>query len=393
MNGAGDIGQSRRMAGVLNPVIPDIAALIRANPGTISLGQGVVHYPPPPQALQAVSRFGGEIGEHHYQAASGIPRLREKLTAKLHRENGIVVGKRQALVVTAGSNMAFYHAILAVCDPGDEVVIASPFYFNHEMAITMASCRPVLAQAGPGYQLDPAVVEACLSGRTRAVVTISPNNPAGVVYPRAVLMEINELCRRHRLYHFSDEAYEYFTYDGAEHFSVGSLRDSEAHTVSLFSFSKSYSLASWRVGYMVTPRHLLRALEKSQDTILICPPVVSQAAAAGALDAGYAFCRRHVEKLSQVRRLCLERLGEVGDLCTVPESDGAFYLLVRLHCSLDSIQVVERLVREFRVAAIPGSGFGMTDGCYIRVAYGALEPDTVAEGMDRLVRGLRALIA
>ncbi len=387
--------QSRRMAGVLSPVIPDVAVLIRANPGTISLGQGVVHYRPPPQALEAVSRFGGEIEHHHYQAASGIPPLREKLIAKLHRENGIGVGDGdgQALVVTAGSNMAFYHALLSICDPGDEVVIASPFYFNHEMAITMANCRPVLAPTGSDYQLDPDTVEARLSPRTRAVVTISPNNPAGVVYPRAVLQRINDLCRRHGLYHFSDEAYEYFTYDGADHFSVGSLPDTEVHTISLFSFSKSYSLASWRVGYMAIPRHLLRALEKSQDTILICPPVVSQAAASGALDAGLEYCRRHVEKLSQVRRLCLERLTEVDDLCTVPKSNGAFYLLVRLHCDLDSMAVVERLVREFKVAAIPGSGFGMTDGCYLRVAYGALEPDTVAEGMDRLVRGLRKLIA
>ena len=379
------------MRAVRNPVIPDVAALIRANPGTISLGQGVVHYGPPPQSFEAVSRFGGVESDHQYQAASGIPPLRDKLIEKLRLENGMVLSAEQALVVTAGSNMGFYHALLAVCDPGDEVIIMSPYFFNHEMAIAMASCRAVLVPTDASYQTDVVDIAARISDRTRAVVTISPNNPAGVVYPRETLRAINQLCRERGLYHFCDEAYEYFTYDGARHFSPGSEPDSADHTVSLFSFSKSYGLASWRVGYMVAPRRLLRALEKSQDTILICPPVVSQVAAAGALDAGSEYCRRHIAEMGKVRRGCIDRLAELSDVCTVPVSDGAFYLLARLNCDLDSMRVVERLVSEFKVAVIPGSGFGLMESCYLRVAYGALQPDTVAEGVDRLAAGLRKI--
>lgn len=380
------------MREVQSPVIPDVAALICANPGTISLGQGVVHYRPPKEVFRAIADFGSEVADHHYQMASGIPPLRDRLVTKLSDENGIMIGEEQALVVTAGSNMAFYHALLAVCDPGDEVIIMSPFYFNHEMAINMANCRPVLASTHDNYQLDVDVVEACLTERTRAIVTISPNNPAGVVYSAESLQWVNELCRERGLYHISDEAYEYFTYDGAKHCSPASFPNTDSHTISLFSFSKSYSLASWRIGYMVTPRHLLGALEKSQDTILICPPVVSQAAAVGALEAGAKFCRKQINQIAQVRKMCLQRLAEIEDICAVPPSNGAFYLLARLRCDLDSMTVVERLVDKHRVAAIPGSGFGLTDNCFIRIAYGALQRETVVEGMDRLVKGLEEIV-
>lgn len=384
--------KSRRMLNVQSPVIPDVAALIRSNPGTISLGQGVVHYPPPPQAFSAIADFGTNITDHHYQSATGIPALRDKLIAKLREENGLVINDNQALVITAGSNMAFYHALLCVCDPGDEVVIISPFYFNHEMAITMANCQPVLARTRDDYQLDVDSVEACLSERTRAVVTISPNNPAGVVYTAEALQHVNELCRNRGLYHFSDEAYEYFTYDGAEHFSPGSLIGTEAHTISMFSFSKSYGLASWRVGYMIIPRELLIGFEKSQDTILICPPVISQLAASGAMEAGSEYCRKHVAKIAQVRSLCLKQLAEIKDICTVPISNGAFYFLAQLNTNIDSMTIVQRLVEEFKVAVIPGSGFGITEKCYIRIAYGALQNHTVEQGMERLVKGLRKLL-
>ena len=384
---------SKRMQAVQSPVIPHVAALIRDNPGTISLGQGVVHYPPPPQAMQALAHFGGAIAEHHYQAARGLPELSEGLRQKLARENQIEVGDDQVLMVTAGSNMGFYHALLAVADPGDEIVVMSPFYFNHEMAVAMANCRAVLVATDDAYQLDLGAIEAAITARTRAIVTISPNNPTGAVYRPEDLAAVNRLCRERDLYHFADEAYEYFTYGAARHFSPGSLPDSAEHTISLFSFSKAYGLASWRVGYLVAPRHLLSALEKIQDTVLICPPVISQRAALGALAAGAAYCRSHLAGMDAVRRLCLEQLGALGERVQVPAAEGAFYLLARLKTDLDAMDVVARLVREHKVAVIPGNAFGLSADCYLRVAYGALRQEDVAEGMDRLVGGLEQILS
>lgn len=386
------MSESRRMQAVQRPVIPDVAALIRAHPDTISLGQGVVHYGPPESSFEAVARFGRSVSEHHYQAAAGLPPLQDALRAKLESENRIRLRDHQVLMVTAGSNMAFYHALLAICDPGDEVVIMSPFYFNHEMAICMANCQPVLAETDASYQPQLDVIESVLTDRTRAVVTISPNNPAGVVYRTEDITAVNELCRQRGLYHISDEAYEYFTYGDSRHFSPGSLEDSSRHTISLFSFSKAYGLASWRVGYMVAPRKLLSALEKSQDTILICPPVISQRAALGALEAGRQYCTPFVEEIARVRQMCMDRLNALSPACVVPRADGAFYLLARLDTESGSMAVVERLVTEFGVAVIPGVAFGLTDICHLRIAYGALEPHTVEAGMDRLVRGLEEIL-
>ena len=384
---------SNRMRAVQSPVIPHVAALIRDNPGTISLGQGVVHYPPPPEALREAAAFGATVPEHHYQAARGLPELQEALRDKLAAENDIAVATDQILMVTAGSNMGFYHALLAIADPGDEIIIMSPFYFNHEMAIAMANCRTVLVDTDAHYQLDLDAITAAISDRTRAIVTISPNNPAGAVYRSADLTAVNRLCRERGLYHFADEAYEYFTYGAARHFSPGSLPDSGGHTVSLFSFSKGYGLASWRVGYLVAPRHLLGALEKVQDTVLICPPVISQRAALGALAAGPAYCRNHLSGIDAVRQMCLDRLTELGDRLDVPAAEGAFYLLARLDSDLDAMDVVARLVREYKVAAIPGNAFGLGGACYLRIAYGALREEDVAAGMDRLVGGLERILA
>lgn len=386
------MSQSRRVQAIQSPVIPDVAALIRATPGTISLGQGVVHYGPPPQAFEAIAGFGVQPADHHYRAAAGLPELQEKLREKLKADNGMALGDDQVLMVTAGSNMGFCHALMAIADPGDEIAVMSPFYFNHEMAVVMADCRPVLVPTDERYQLRLEAIEAALTPRTRAVVTISPNNPTGAVYDPGALRAVNALCRERGIYHICDEAYEYFTYGGARHCSAGSLPDSAAHTISLFSFSKTYGLANWRVGYLVAPRHLLRALEKIQDTILICPPVISQLAALGALAAGPSYCRRFIASLARVRQLCLERLEELGSMCQVPPAEGAFYLLARLETGLPAMEVVERLVRQHRVAVIPGTAFGLQERCYLRIAYGALQPDTVAEGMDRLVSGLRCIL-
>ncbi len=381
------------MRAVQTPVIPHVAALIRQTPGTISLGQGVVHYPPPPAALAALQHFGNETGEHHYQAARGLPELQEALAAKLAAENGMVLGEDQILMVTAGSNMGFYHALLASADPGDEIIISSPFYFNHEMAINMANCRAVAVPTDAEYQLSIEAITAAITKRTRAIVTISPNNPTGAVYRPEDLRAINELCRKQNIYHFSDEAYEYFTYEGAEHFSPGSLSTSREHTLSFYSFSKGYGLASWRVGYLVAPIHLLSALEKAQDTILICPPVISQRAALAALQTGPSYCRSFIADLAAVRRMCIERLGELGDRCSVPDTRGAFYLLAHLKTQTTALDLVERLVREYQVAAIPGEAFGLDAGCYLRIAFGALRQDSVAQGMDRLIDGLEEILS
>ena len=381
-----------RIQSVQSPIIPVVAELIRQNPGTISLGQGVVSYGPPPEAVAQIQRFLADPENHKYKPVVGCPELLEAFEKKLSVENGIVLRDASHLVITAGSNMGFMNALLAIADPGDEVILQTPYYFNHEMAITMANCRPVLVPTDASYQLQPELIRQAITPRTRAIVTVSPNNPTGAVYPESVLREVNEICRAHGLYHIHDEAYEYFVYDGARHFSPGSIEGAEAHTISLFSLSKAYGFASWRIGAMVIPEPLLASVRKIQDTILICAPVISQFAAVGALQAGAAYCREKLRSIADVREVVRKELSSLTELCEVPRADGAFYFLLRVRSQLPPMALVERLIREHLVAVIPGNAFGMMEGCHLRVAYGALERNTAAAGIGRLVGGLKKIL-
>ena len=383
---------ANRMEQVQTPVIPVVGELIRTNPGTISLGQGVVHYGPPPQAFAQIEAFLRDPELHKYQAVHGIPTLLTEIKKKLAQDNHITIDDSNPIVVTAGGNMAFMNAVLAITNPGDEIILSVPYYFNHEMAIMMASCKAVLVATDENYQLRPEALAAAITDKTRAIVTVSPNNPTGAVYSESALRAVNEICRQHGIYHINDEAYDYFVYDDANHFSPASIADSGEHTISLYSLSKAYGFASWRIGFMVIPQRLFTAVRKIQDTILICPTVVSQLVAVGAMQVGAEYCRAYLKGLAEVRALVMQELKPIHSFCVVPPADGAFYFLLRLDTNLKPLQLVERLVREHRVAAIPGDAFGMQDGCYLRVAYGALQKETVAEGIGRLVQGLKSII-
>lgn len=379
------------MDAVQAPIVPVIGALIREVPGTISLGQGVVHYGPPQAALDAVRDALTDGSTHEYQDGAGLPALIEALTTKLSAENGIEVSRGFRIMVTAGANMAFMHAVLAITAPGDEIILNVPFYFNHEMAIEMADCTAVCVATDERYQPRLDALRAAITDRTRAIVTVTPNNPSGAVFGEASLRAISTLCRERGIYHIADEVYEYFTYGSARHVSSGAFPGAEAHTIAMYSLSKAYGFAGWRIGYMTYPEHLVSAMAKVQDTILVCPPVASQIAAIAALQVGRAYCEPHVRELARIRDIVFSELSALAPLASVPAADGAFYCLLKVNTATDPMTIAERLIREHKVAVIPGPAFGMKDGCYVRVAYGALQKATVAEGIGRLVVGLRAI--
>ena len=381
-----------RMDAVQAPIVSVIGDMIRRSPGTISLGQGVVHYGPPPQAIAAAREAAGETATHEYQDGSGLPALVDRIAAKLASENGIDVARKSGVMVTAGANMAFMHAVLAVTRPGDEVILPVPFYFNHEMAIQMAGCTAVPVRTDHRYQLDPAAIRGAMTERTRAIVTITPNNPSGAVLSESSLRDVSALCAERGLYHLSDETYEYFTYGSARHVSAGSFPGAAPHTISIYSLSKAYGFAGWRIGYMAYPEALRSAMLKIQDTVLICPTVIAQVAALAALNVGRGYCEPYAQEIAAIRGVVLDELSALAPLAEAPVADGAFYCFLKVHTDLPPLALAERLIREHKVAVIPGPAFGMTDGCYFRVAYGALQKDTVAEGIGRLVAGLRTIL-
>ncbi|MEM8488842.1 MAG: pyridoxal phosphate-dependent aminotransferase [Bacteroidota bacterium] len=382
---------SQRMQRVQDPIIPHIASLIRENPGTISLGQGVVHYPPPAAAASHSAKIWEDPGNHLYAPVAGIQPLLTALKAKLNADNAVNLTSDQCLVVTAGGNMAFLNALFAITEPGDEVILFAPCYFNHEMAITMLGCKAVLVEVDENYQPDIAQLQAAITPKTRAIVTNSPNNPTGAVYAEPTLRHINGLCQKQGIYHINDEAYEYFIYGETPHFSPAAIAGAAAHTISIFSMSKSFGFAGWRIGYMVAPNALRTAIEKAQDTNLINATVASQFAALGALEEGASYPRSFLSGLAKVRQRVVGQLATLADKCTVPQTEGAFYLFLKINTDMHALTLAEQLIKQHKVAVIPGTAFGMEKACYLRIAYGALEKAKVEEGVRRLVAGIDKL--
>ena len=383
---------ARRMAAVMPPVIPQVGGLVARRPGCLSLAQGMVGWSPPDaveQALRqlplpAVNRYGPGLGD---------PELLEAVRRELEGFRGLDLEGSDVLV-TAGSNMAFHAAVTVICDPGDEVILPLPYYFNHVMAVQLAGGVAVPVQAG--LIPDPGRLAAAITARTRAIVTISPGNPTGLVTPPAVLAEINRLCARHGLFHISDEAYAEFCHGAVPHRSPGSVRGSGGHTLSLFSLSKAYGMAGWRIGYAAVPRQLIEGLAKVQDTIEICPARPSQRLAVAALAAGPAWCRPRVEGLGKSRRRLLAAVaaaqGAGLPLRLLAEPDGAFYALLEVASELAEGELVERLVLEHGVAVLPGGSFGLPGGpgtAVLRLSYGMVAGAELEEALRRLFEGVR----
>lgn len=397
-------GAARRLAAVQSPVIPVMTALIRDTPGTLSLGQGMVSWGPPPAvhaALQQALRSAAadadtpaaDAPQSHpdlnaYGPVEGDPALRAAIARHLRQEHDYDLSG-SALLVTAGSNMAFNAVVQVLCDPGDELILPLPYYFNHAMAIQLAGGVPVAVQAG--VVPDPERLAAAITPRTRAIVTVSPNNPSGAVLPQAVLEAINRLCAERGLLHLHDEAYALFGYGGARPWSPASQSGNGSHTVSFGSLSKSHGMAGWRLGWAVVPPSLMPALAKVQDTVLICAPRLVQHAAVAALEVGGAWCRQRIATLADRRRQVLEALAIPGaPWRLMVEPEGAFYALLELQTPLSADRAMERLIREHRVALVSGSSFGLA-GCCLRLSYGMLGESDLAEALVRLTRGLTQL--
>lgn len=383
---------SDRISRVQTPIIPTITQLARENPGTISLGQGVTYYGPPKQAYEEINKHINSDKLNAYGPVEGIPEFTKVLKDKLEARNNIFINDKNKVFVTAGSNMAFSSLVTVLTDPGDEIILLTPYYFNHEMAVRLANANPILVPTLPNFHPDSDAIKAAITNKTRAIVTVSPNNPTGAVYTKEELTEINTLCAQYGIYHISDEAYEDFLYDNHTHFSPASLSNSDDHTISLYSLSKAYGFAGWRVGYMVIPASLFASLRKVQDTILISPTIISQYAAIGAHQAPYSYIRKNLQIIMQSRQICLDAINGTNLLKHPATSEGAFYLFITLDTNKDDLTIAKQLIQQYQVATIPGSAFEAEGGSYLRISYGALTSETVTKGIDKLIQGLNSIL-
>ena len=382
---------NQRMKNVCEPIIPIISELSKKNKDVISLAQGVVGYPPPKSLEKDINNFFQDANNHKYSLVQGNNHLLDAISNKLSRKNNIQA-ENYSVFVTAGSNMAFHSVILSICDPGDEIILLAPYYFNHEMAIRMANCKPVSVPTNEIFHIDIDAIEKAISKKTRAIVTISPNNPTGGVYCDVSLTKVNQICKENGIFHISDEAYEDFVYEDKKCFSPGSIENANTHTISLFSLSKSYGFAGWRIGYAVIPKILEKDMKKIQDTILICPPTISQYAAAYILNNGQSYVEEKKQALLDNRKIFMEKIADVKALKKTPIAEGAFYIFIELDSNLNDDNLAISLIEEHKVATIPGSAFGTSGSCYLRLSYGALSKDQAFNGMERLCSGLNSIL-
>ena len=382
--------KASRTTGTMDAPIQQLLQMANVPDDIVNLGQGIPFFGPPEQAMDAAAAALRQPDGYQYSHDAGHQELRQAFSEKLRRDNDIRAAKQDNIIITTGANQAFVNALLAVTNVGNSVIIVTPHYFNHVMAIEMAGCQPVFVPAGEKYLPEVDTIAAAIQENTRAVVTISPNNPTGAVYPSRTLRGINELCADHSIYHISDEPYEYFVYDGAQHVSPATFDAAIEHTISLFSFSKSYGMSGYRIGAMAAPDDMYREILKVQDTIAICPPGPSQAAARVALTIGSKYTDQFLPVLEDVRQVFIDGIAALEGV-SLTDTRGAFYFLLQLDTTCKPWDIALQLIEDFGVVTLPGEAFD-TEHPSLRIAYGNLTPTAARESMSRLANGLQTLL-
>jgi len=354
----------------------------------INLGQGICDQPIEPIIKEATIRA---IGADHsiYTRLDGIDELRHRIAAKMRDYNGIACDADGEVVVTIGATGAFVTACMAFLNPGDEVVIFSPFYSYHVNILKV--CGAVLkfvTLRPPDWSYDPKQLEAAFSPRTKMVVLNTPANPSGKVFGKEDLDHLAALCRKHDALCVTDEIYEYILYDGRRHLSIGAFPGMEDRTITISGFSKTYAMTGWRLGYVVARRALASQMALLNDLINVCAPSPLQHGVVAAFDLPPEYYDRMVVDYAIKRDMTAEACRAAGMEPFVPQ--GSYYMLAdvsRLGMK-DDDDAARILLEQAGIAVIPGSSFyaDPADGrMQIRLCYAKTMPD-----LEEACRRLRA---
>ncbi len=364
---------------------------------TISLAQGIVYWKPPEKALKRAAAAVYTSESSMYGADGGITELRDRLREKVRTENKLT---HSDIMVTTGANQAFTNVVLTLCDVDDDVVLFPPYYFNHMMAFQMTGVKNILLGERHPQTFQPSSkwIEETLKAneKVKVVVITNPCNPTGVLTPLNELKKISELCKNYGCWLVLDNTYEYFVYgEGNE----GHSTIEGEHILNIFSFSKAYGMMGWRCGYIAFVDSqaggkwsLGSELLKAQDTIPICPPIISQYVALGALEAGKEWVTNKINEdviknRNLVRECLISTLGEQN----VYGGDGAIYFFAKLPDAYkDDVKVVRYIAEKYGVVIIPGTACGYPG--YVRVSYANLTHAKFSEGVDRLKLGLSDIV-
>jgi aminotransferase len=375
---------SRRIKSVPASGIRKFFDLLSTIEDVISLGVGEPDYvTPEPFSRAAIQSI--ERGDTHYTSNYGLPELREKLSDHIYRRYGVRYSPKDEIVITSGSSEGLDVAMRALLDPGDELLCADPSYVAYLPTTVMAGgCFvPVPTYASNDFRLLPADLEAKITPRTRALLLGYPSNPTGAVMDREDLVAVAKVARKHDLAVISDELYDRLTY-GSEHTCFASIDGMWERTVLIGGFSKAYAMTGWRLGWIAAPAPLAEALMKVHQYVMMSAPTAAQYAGVAALDHGESFIEEMVAEYDRRRRLIVDGLRAVG-LPTF-EPRGAFYAFPDVTSTgLDSVAFSELLLRDERVAVVPGSAFGAQGEGYVRCCY-ASSYEQIERALERIGR-------
>jgi aspartate/methionine/tyrosine aminotransferase len=356
-------------------------ALRRDGARIISLGQAVPGFPPPPTAIGAAARAIESGAVNGYTADAGIRELRDATARWLASVAGGGADPSDGLIVTAGANQAFALIALTAFAPGDEVLLASPYFFNHEMMVRAAGATPIEVPMDPaaGFALDPARILAALTPRTRAVVVVTPANPTGAVATPSAIQTLAAALAALKIFLVVDETYLLFTFD-APPWSATALPGDNVLVIG--SFSKAFAIPGWRLGYLAAdPRFIAGAL-RVQDAMLICAPAVAQQAMIATLAEAPRYPQQFLPEFGQ-RRLALAHAIAAAGGEWVP-TGGGFFALAKFPGCDDSFAAALRLLDTAHVLTIPGGLFGRAGEGFLRLSYGGAAADVLEEAVGKI---------
>ena len=351
---------SKRVQGFTESVIREMTR-VSAQYGGVNLAQGFPNFPPPRVLVEAAHRaLDGDF--HQYAITWGARNLREAIAQKFERFYGHRVDPERQVTVCCGSTEAMLSTLLAVLDPGDEIVIFEPFYENYGPGSIISGAKPVFVPLEPpDFSFDPDQLARAFTPRTRAIVFNSPNNPTGKVFSLRELEIIAELCQRHNVIAITDEIYEHMVYDRLRHIPLATLPGMADRTVTISGVSKSYSVTGWRIGYTISPPEIAVGIRRAHDFVTVGAPAPLQEAAVTALNLPDSYYVGLRDAYQARRDLLRGQLDKAGFRTFEPQ--GAYYILTECAHFLeryglpDDTAFAMYLIKEVGVATVPGSSF------------------------------------
>ncbi|MFZ9920506.1 MAG: pyridoxal phosphate-dependent aminotransferase [Terrimicrobiaceae bacterium] len=343
-----------------------------------------------PEHIKAAAIKALQEGRTKYTPSAGIPELRQAISQKFLKDNGLDY-KSSQVIVSNGAKQSCFNAIAAVVNEGDEVIIPAPYWLSYPEMVRIVGGEPVFVQTREenNWKITPEDFENAMTPRTKMIIINSPGNPTGSLYTREELKALSEVAAEEDIYILSDEIYEKLTYDGAEHVSIASISP-EAYdlTITVNGFSKAYAMTGWRLGYLAAPEPIARAIDSMQSHMTSNPCSFAQYGALAALTGDQQCVADMREEFDIRRQYMFERLTQIQGVSAV-RPQGAFYVLANISAlGLKSQNFADRLLSKSSVAVVPGIAFG--DDRTIRLSY-ATSLDVIKSGLDRIEEFCRSL--